>query len=117
MKDWGRKLSEEKEFFSVEETANLLKVDVRVLQFWEEQIPLFNPSINEKGKFYRKEDIETFMKIKDLLYKEGMTLSGVRRKLLQGRKEMEGSPLYNLLKEVKKELLLILTILENNDKN
>jgi len=110
-------LSEEKEFFSVEETANIVKVEEKVLQFWEEQIPLFNPIINEKGKFYKKEDIEIFLKIKDLLYKEGLTLSGVRRKLLQGKKEIDRSPFYNLLKEVKKELQTILTILENSDKN
>ncbi len=110
-------MSEEKEFFSVEETANIVKVEEKVLQFWEEQIPLFNPIINEKGKFYKKEDIEIFLKIKDLLYKEGLTLSGVRRKLLQGKKEIDRSPFYNLLKEVKKELQTILTILENSDKN
>ncbi len=110
-------MSEEKEFFSIEETARVVKVEEKVLQFWEENIPLFNPLINENGKFYRKEDIETFLKIKDLLYKEGLTLSGVRRKLLQERKEFEGSPIYNLLKEVKKELQSILTILGNSDKN
>lgn len=108
---------EEKEFFSIEETAKIVKVDEKVLLFWEEQIPVFNPLINENGKFYRKEDIETFFKIKDLLYKEGLTLSGVRRKLLQDRKEMDRNPLYNLLKEIKKELQSILTILENSDKN
>ncbi len=110
-------MSEEKEFFSAEETAKIVKVEERVLQFWEEQIPLFNPLINEKGKFYKKEDIEIFLKIKDLLYKEGLTLSGVRRKLLSEKKEIERSPFYNLLKEVKKELQTILTILENSDKN
>lgn len=109
-------MSEEKEFFTIEETAKIVKVEEKVLQFWEEQIPVFNPLINEKGKFYRKEDIDTFLKIKDLLYKEALTLSGVRRKLLQERKEMDRNPLYNLLKEVKKELQDILTILENSDK-
>jgi len=110
-------LSEEREFFSVEETANIVKVEEKVLQFWEEQIPLFNPIVNEKGKFYRKEEVEIFLKIKDLLYKGGLTLSGVRRKLLQEKKEIDRSPFYNLLKEVKKELQTILTILENSDKN
>lgn len=110
-------MSEEKEFFSVEETAKIVKVEERVLQFWEEQIPLFNPLINEKGKFYKKEDIEIFLKIKDLLYKEGLTLSGVRRKLLHEKKEIDSSPFYNLLKEVKRELQTILTILGNSDKN
>lgn len=101
----------------MEEAAKIVKVEERVLQFWEEHIPLFTPLINEKGKFYKKEDIEIFLKIKDSLYKEGLTLSGVRRKLLQEKKEIDHSPFYNLLKEVKKELQTILTILENIDKN
>ncbi len=100
----------------MEEAEKMIRVEGRVLQFWEEHIPFFNPVINEKGKFYRKEDLEIFFKIKDLLYKEGLTLSGVRRRLLQEKKEWDGSPLYHLLKEVKKELQGILTILADNDK-
>lgn len=110
-------MSEEKEFYSIEETAKIVKVEEKVLLFWEEQIPVFNPIINENGKFYRKEDIENFLKVKDLLYKEALTLSGARRKLLQERKGIDRNPLHNLLKEIKKDLQSILTILENSDKN
>ncbi|MGQ9618547.1 MAG: MerR family transcriptional regulator [Candidatus Aminicenantia bacterium] len=107
---------EEREFYPLEEAVKIVNVEDKVLEFWEQNIPLFKPLINENGKFYRKEDIEIFLKIKELLYKEGLTLSGARRKLLQERKEIDLNPLNNLLKEIKKELQGILTILENNDK-
>jgi DNA-binding transcriptional MerR regulator len=64
------------------EAARLLGVEAYVLRFWETQFPDLRPyHTASKHRLYQPEDIETLRKIKHLLYEEGFTIEGARKRI------------------------------------
>jgi len=72
----------DKKYYSISEVSELCSVKTHTLRFWESEFKNLKP-ITRKGnrRYYQKKDIKMIMKIQDLLYKEGLTISGVRKKL------------------------------------
>ena len=73
---------------------------------------------------YRRKDVETILEIKKLLYEEGFTIAGAKKKIVQVHKLEKESPvtkeeppvpssepLKNLLQEVRNELTEIRQVL------
>src|SRR6267142_2489435 len=62
-----------------------------VLRYWESEFPALAPAKNSSGqRIYRRRDIETVLRIKQLLYDEGFTIAGAKKRLeseMQGRVE------------------------------
>jgi DNA-binding transcriptional MerR regulator len=58
-----------------------------VLRYWETEFPTLQPQKNRAGqRTYRRKDVEMALRIKELLYHEGFTIAGAKRKLLsEGR--------------------------------
>jgi len=53
-----------------------------VLRYWESEFPNLAPSKNRSGqRIYTQEDVDMVLRIKELLYEEGYTIAGARRKL------------------------------------
>ena len=56
----------EKVRYMISDAANIVKVESHVLRYWEEELELDIPR-NELGhRYYTKENIQEFQKIKDL---------------------------------------------------
>ena len=72
----------DKKYYSISEVSELCSVKTHTLRFWESEFKNLKP-ITRKGnrRYYQKKDIKMIMKIQDLLYKEGLTISGVRKNL------------------------------------
>ena len=72
----------DKKYFSISEVSELCSVKPHTLRFWENEFKGLKP-ITRKGsrRYYQKKDIEMIRKIQDLLYEEGLTISGVKRSL------------------------------------
>ena len=72
----------DKKYFSISEVSELCSVKPHTLRFWENEFKGLKP-ITRKGnrRYYQKKDIEMIRKIQALLYKEGLTISGVKRSL------------------------------------
>src|SRR5713226_4329805 len=83
-----------KSFFRIGEVGRLTDTKPFVLRYWESEFPMLQPVKSPKGhRLYRREDIETVMKIKRLLYDEGFTIAGARRHLRdQGGGPAEPAP-------------------------
>lgn len=65
---------------TISEAAELIDVPQHVLRFWETKFPQIKPLKRNGGRrFYRPEDIETLLKIKFLLYKQGYTIKGAKK--------------------------------------
>lgn len=65
---------------TIKEAADLLDVPQHVLRFWETKFPQINPLKRGGGRrYYRPDDIETLVRIKHLLYKQGYTINGARK--------------------------------------
>ncbi len=71
----------EKFFYSIKEVSEILNVPKSTIRFWEKKFKEINPQrTSGKRRLYTKEDIEILKKIKSLLYDEGLSIEGARKK-------------------------------------
>ncbi len=78
----------EKLFFKIGEVCELTETQPYVLRFWESEFPQLEPRKNRSGqRIYSSEDIEVVQSIKRLLYDEGYTIAGARKRLDNGNVE------------------------------
>ncbi|MBI5206349.1 MAG: MerR family transcriptional regulator [Candidatus Firestonebacteria bacterium] len=96
----------EKLFYSIGEVSEITKVKPHVLRYWEGEFKLLNLEKNKNGeRIYRKKDIDLILKIKYLLYDEGFTIAGAKKRL---NREKQGGVLKDS-QEIKKEYEDLLT--------
>jgi DNA-binding transcriptional MerR regulator len=78
----------EKIYFKIGEVSEIVGVEPYVLRYWETEFELLKPSkAPSKHRLYKKRDVELLLEIKRLLYSEGFTIEGARKKLKEARKE------------------------------
>jgi len=71
-----------KSFYRIGEVSRLTDTKPFVLRYWESEFPMLQPVKSPKGhRLYRREDVDTVLRIKRLLYDEGFTIAGARRHL------------------------------------
>ncbi|MBL8151895.1 MAG: MerR family transcriptional regulator [Blastocatellia bacterium] len=76
------KVIPDKLFFKIGEVCELIEVQPHVLRYWESEFPMLAPQKNRAGqRTYRRKDVEMVMRIKQLLYEEGFTIAGAKKKL------------------------------------
>jgi DNA-binding transcriptional MerR regulator len=69
-------------FYKIGEVCALTDTQPYVLRFWESEFPQLAPRKGRTGqRLYRERDIELVREIKKLLYEEGYTIAGARKKL------------------------------------
>jgi DNA-binding transcriptional MerR regulator len=93
MEDIQKKLESlpDKTYFRIGEVARIIKVKPYVLRFWESEFKIMAPpKSRSKQRMYRKKDIETILRIKQLLYAERFTIEGARKRLSADRREDAG---------------------------
>jgi DNA-binding transcriptional MerR regulator len=72
----------EKIFYKIGEVCGMTDTEPYVLRYWESEFPNLAPSKNRSGqRIYTQEDVDMVLRIKELLYDEGYTIAGARRKL------------------------------------
>jgi DNA-binding transcriptional MerR regulator len=72
----------DKLYFRIGEVATLCHLPAYVLRFWESEFPQLKPIKSSTGqRMYRKRDVEGVLRIKQLLYQQGFTISGARQQL------------------------------------
>jgi DNA-binding transcriptional MerR regulator len=68
--------------FKASEVCALAKVQPYVLRSWESEFPDLGVSRTPGGpRVYRRADVERVLRIRQLVFDEGLTLAGVRRRL------------------------------------
>src|SRR5687768_6140717 len=78
----------QKLFFRIGEVCELIKVQPHVLRYWETEFPMLAPQKNRAGqRVYRRKDVETVLRIRDLLYEEKFTIAGARKRLADENKK------------------------------
>ena len=122
-------------FFKIGEVCEITDTQPYVLRYWESEFPALAPAKNTSGqRIYRRRDIETVLRIKQLLYEEGFTIAGAKRRLemeMAGRTPTPGSAppggnggdgaggsdaTKKALHEIRDQLREILTLLDRNDR-
>lgn len=100
----------EKEFFSIKEVAEMFELKPYILRYWEKEFTILNPKRNRVGRrYYSKKDIDIVRLIKNILYKQGYTIAGAKKKLVTLSEEPAqlALPLQNtarFLREIQEEL-------------
>ncbi len=77
-----------RELFKAAEVCEVVQVQPYVLRSWEAEFPQIGQAPAGGGpRLYRRTDIDLVLRIKQLVFDEGLTLSGARRRL-----EEDGAP-------------------------
>jgi len=72
----------DKLYFRIGEVATLCRLPAYVLRFWESEFPQLKPVKSSTGqRMYRKRDVASVLRIKQLLYEQGFTIAGARKQL------------------------------------
>lgn len=79
-------------YYSISEVCKLTGLKSYVLRYWETEFRELKPPKNRAGnRTYRKKDIDTINKIKELLYDKKFTIEGARNQLAITLKITESS--------------------------
>ncbi len=94
-------------FYRIGEVSRLTGLEPHVLRYWESEFPQLKPDKGMSGqRLYKKKDVDHVLRIKRLLYNEGYTISGARRKL-KGKEEEVGTVLDSATKELREILEML----------
>ena len=110
--------------FKASEVCEIASVQPYVLRSWESEFPDLGVSKSAGGpRIYRRADVEKVLRIKQLVFTDGLTLAGVRRRIEEEAppvleeaaaapiKELLGRNARERLAEVKRGLISILEML------
>jgi DNA-binding transcriptional MerR regulator len=72
----------DKLYYKIGEVCEILGVEAHVLRYWETEFSNLSPPKSKSGqRTYRPKDIELLLEIRCLLYEEGFTIAGARKRL------------------------------------
>lgn len=78
-------------FYKIGNVCEMTGTQPYILRFWESEFPQLAPQKSRSGqRLFRERDIETVRRIKQLLYEEGYTIAGARKRLEQEEAERTG---------------------------
>ena len=78
----------DKIYFKIGEVSEIVGVEAYVLRYWETEFEILKPSkAPSRHRLYKKKDVELLLEIKRLLYAEGFTIEGARKRLKEMRRE------------------------------
>jgi DNA-binding transcriptional MerR regulator len=70
--------------YKIGEVCRMADVQPYVLRYWETEFPPLAPNKSGGGqRMYSKREIEIILRIKNLLYSEGFTIAGAKKRLEQ----------------------------------
>ena len=101
------------------EACRIAQVASHTLRYWEQRVGLLKPARRSSGhRRYTREDLETILKIKDLIQGRKMTVTGARRALLEAKRAPKPeatatgvavpASALKLMREIRSELKLLI---------
>ena len=74
--------SKKKLYYKIGEACRKLDIQPYVLRYWETEFPFLQPDKSKSGqRVYTPEELDVIARIKELLYDEGYTIAGAKKKL------------------------------------
>lgn len=102
-------------YYSIGEVSELTDVDAHVLRYWETVFKELKPKKNNAGnRVYKEKDIETILKLKELIQEKKYSTEGAQQVLEQsenGDEHPEQVPI-TLRKDLKEIRLFLSKLLE-----
>ena len=93
----------EKLFYKIGEVAEIFKVNVSLIRFWEKEFDILKPKKNKKGNIlFTKKDLDNLTIIYHLVKERGFTLEGAKQKLKENKTDtIDNVTIINNLKDIK----------------
>lgn len=116
----ARAAASEEKLYKIGEVCKQADLQPYVLRYWETEFPQLAPNKSGGGqRLYTRRELDIVLRIKELLYREGFTIAGAKKKL---ETELESpasatatasaaGPSADVIAKVKKELREILAML------
>ena len=71
-------------YYRIGEVAEIVGVEPHVLRYWETEFRSIRPQKSRSGqRVYSRKDVDKLMRVRDLLYTQGFTIAGAKKKLQQ----------------------------------
>lgn len=119
-------MADESRLYKIGEVCKVADVQPYVLRYWETEFPALAPNKSGGGqRLYTQREIDVILRIKQLLYSEGFTIAGAKKKLETELSDPQPAPapvaaaapprsdLNEALVTVKRELTEILRMLRD----
>lgn len=95
-----------KQYYSIGDVANMFKVNISLIRYWENEFPILKPKKNGKGdRLFRPVDVKNLKLIHYLLREKKYTIDGAKDFLKHNKKAEENFELIENLKKLKQFLL------------
>lgn len=92
-------------YYRIGEVAEVVGVEPHVLRYWESEFRTIRPQKSPKGqRVYSRKDLEKLLRVKELLYREGYTIAGAKKRLREGGPEPEAQSQDQRLDKLRVEL-------------
>jgi DNA-binding transcriptional MerR regulator len=112
----------DRDVFKGSEVCDIAKLQPYVLRSWEKEFPGLGVARTPGGtRFYRRSDVEQVLRLKQLVFGEGLTLAGARRRIegdgpstevVEELPALVDDGARETLKEIRRELRSLLDMLE-----
>jgi DNA-binding transcriptional MerR regulator len=83
--------------YKASEVCEIARIQPYVLRSWEGEFSNLGVPRTSGGRVYRRADVEQVLRIKQLVFEEGLTLAGARRRLEEERAPQPDLPLEELM--------------------
>lgn len=103
----------DKMFYKISDVASIAGIETHVLRYWETEFPELTPRKSQSGRrLYSRQDIDLVLEIKSLLYDEGFSIAGAKKRLQKRKKTAsDQDAIIEAVRQTKKGLEDILAIL------
>ena len=81
-RDIENSIARERLYYRIGEVSRITGLKAHVLRYWESEFKVIRP--HKEGslqRLYRRKDLDLILKIKKLLYEEGFTIAGAKKKI------------------------------------
>ncbi len=104
-------------YYRIGEASRITGLEPHVLRYWEKEFSReIRPHRIGRQRLYREADLKVIKRIKTLLYDEGLTIAGAKRKLRNKGEyiSFKKKDCKSILLQIKQELQEILEILDRS---
>lgn len=92
----------QKKYYSIGIVAEMFKVNISLIRFWEKEFDILKPKLNGKGdRHFRPEDVKNLKMIYHLLREKKYTIEGARDFLKKNKRAEDNFAVVEELKKIK----------------
>ncbi len=98
----------QKKYYGIGLVAEMFKVNISLIRFWEKEFDILKPKLNGKGdRHFRPEDVKNLKLIHHLLREKKYTIEGAREFLRKNKKSEE---VFGVIEDLKRTKLFLMDL-------